>query len=389
MSRNTPSQIAVSALAVELGGGSAPSEIRLIPAGPFRAVDGRPGPALSWQLSDAQAGSIVAWAAARASDLVVDYEHQTLSARENGKPAPAAGWFKSLEWRPGDGLYATDMRWTDAASAMIEDGEYRYISPVFGWNPKTGAVLSLAMAGLVNNPGLDGLTDLSALAALLTPDQPTEEPAMDELMEKLQWLLNMPVGSTPADYVAQLSKISSQLQSKGASAALGFDLVKFVEDQQAAVAVLKASPPDPAQYVAVATMSALQADLSTAQTELAALKAEQAKGKVDAVIQEALNAGRLTPAQEAWARELGTVKLESLSAYLETVQPGTKPGTTQTGGKAPVETAALASTYTPPPGFSADTRGMEIHTSALAYQASHAGVTYEAAVAAIATASKP
>ncbi|MDD5297656.1 MAG: phage protease [Rhodocyclaceae bacterium] len=366
MSRKTTSTLSVSALAVELGAGAAPSEIRLIPAGPFRSWDGRPEGIPGWNLSESNAKKIIAWAAARASDLVIDYEHQTLNAKENGKPAPAAGWFKSMEWRPNDGLYATDVRWTAAAAAMIESGEYKYISPVIGWDKKTGTVLSLPMAGLVNNPAIDGLADLSGLAATFLPEIEQEN---QMIPKELLARLGLPETATEAEVLAALSALEATHGTE--------------------ISALKAAPPDPAQYVAVATMSALQADLSTAQTELAALKAEQAKGKVDAVIQEALNAGRLTPAQEAWARELGTVKLESLSAYLETVQPGTKPGTTQTGGKAPVETAALSSTYTPPPGFSADTRGMEIHTSALAYQASHAGVTYEAAVAAIATASKP
>ena len=389
MPRKSSPAVAIAACFAELAAGGAPSEIRLIPAGPFKAWDGRPGEGLSWQLSDEQAAAICTWSAGRASDLVIDYEHATLSAQATGNKAPAAGWFKALEWRPGNGLYATDVRWTDAAAAMIKDGEKRYISPVFGWDKKTGAVLSVVMAGLVNNPGLDGLSDLSALSALaasLSVDNPQEEPAMDELIEKLQWLLNMPVGSTPADYVAQLQKIITQLQAKGAPAALGFDLAKHLETTGVEIAALKAATPDPALYVPVVTMSALQADLSTAQTELAALKAEQQAGKVTQVIQEALSAGKLAPVQEEWARALGNTNLESLSAYLATVTPGIKPGATQTGGQAPAETAALSAGYVPPAGFGVDPRAMETHTAALAWQAAHPDTSYEAAVAAVAKA---
>jgi hypothetical protein len=156
--------ISVSALSFELGAGAPPSEIRLIPSGAFRSYDGRPEGVPNWHLPADRAMQIVAQAASRESDLVIDYEHATLSAAVTGNMAPAAGWFKRMDWRP-DGLYATDVRWTAAAARMIAAGEKRYISPVFGWDKRTGEVLGVRMAGLVNDPGLDGLADLSALAA--------------------------------------------------------------------------------------------------------------------------------------------------------------------------------------------------------------------------------
>ncbi len=98
----------------------------------------------------------------RADDFVIDYEHQTIQASKNGQPAPAAGWFKRLEWREGQGLFAVDVRWTARAAAMIVAREYRYISPVFGFDPTTGEVQSLQSAAITNNPALDGLTDIAA-----------------------------------------------------------------------------------------------------------------------------------------------------------------------------------------------------------------------------------
>ena len=79
---------------------------------------------------------------AQGHDMVVDYEHQTLYTRENGQPAPAAGWFKQLQWRD-DGLYATGVRWTGKAAAAIEAGEYRYLSPVLHYDPNSGEVLAV------------------------------------------------------------------------------------------------------------------------------------------------------------------------------------------------------------------------------------------------------
>lgn len=138
------------------------STFRLLPAGRFRASDGRPEGIPSWFLDGTIASDLIRAASAQSVDFVIDFEHQTLHAEKNGKPAPAAGWFHKLEWRDGDGLYVTDARWTDKARQMLMAHEYRYISPVFQFNRKTGAVEKLLGAALTNNPALDGLTDLAA-----------------------------------------------------------------------------------------------------------------------------------------------------------------------------------------------------------------------------------
>lgn len=141
-------------------------EFRILPAGLFRAQDGsgRPQGVAGWIMNADIARRIIASLAAR-DDVMIDYEHASLGATERGTPAPAAGWFKQVEWREGDGLYATDARWTAKAAAMIADHEYRFISPVFSFDGKTGEVGSLFNIGLTNNPALSGLTDLAAATA--------------------------------------------------------------------------------------------------------------------------------------------------------------------------------------------------------------------------------
>lgn len=100
------------------------------------------------------------------------------------------------------------------------------------------------------------------------------------------------------------------------------------------IAVLKAAAPDPARFVEVATLSAVQSELSVARTELVALKAEKHAAEVDKVVAGALAAGKLTPATEKWARELGQSNLAALTAYVEAAPVVVKPGETQSGGKA-------------------------------------------------------
>lgn len=150
--------------------GQAPSSFRLMPAGTFKAKDGRPYGLQGWNLSDAAAWAIVGKAQRQQDRFLIDYDHATLNS--NGTRAPAAGWFSRLEWRPGDGLYAVGVEWTAAAQAAIQAKEYRYISPVLTYDPKTGNVTGLLMAAIVNYPAIDGLTDL-AVAARFDFNRPT------------------------------------------------------------------------------------------------------------------------------------------------------------------------------------------------------------------------
>lgn len=142
---------------------SAGKEFRILPAGIFRAKDGRPSGIPGWKMDATIAARLIA-NTANGDDLSIDYEHQTILAHTNGQPAPAAGWFRQMVWREGQGLFAVDVKWTDKAKAMIAAGEYRYISPVFNYSAVTGEVTRLAGLGLTNNPALMGLTDLSQVA---------------------------------------------------------------------------------------------------------------------------------------------------------------------------------------------------------------------------------
>lgn len=316
----------LAALSVDLAGPQAPSEIRLIPAGRFKSSDGsgRPeGIPAGWLMNAELAARLIAAASARIGDYVIDYEHQTLRAKDNGQPAPAAGWFKQLEWRESGnapGLYATDVRWTAAAARRIHDGEYRYISPMFFY-ATDGRVLALAPAALTNDPAVDGLTDLSVAA--LSAFFPEEEvPMLKELLKAL----GLPETATEAEALAALAAIRSAHTGE--------------------LAALKSKTPDPAQYVSLAVLSATQNELATARTELAALKATQQAAEVDKVVAAALTAGKLTPATEAWARDLGKTNLAALTAYVEAASVVVKPGETQTGGEKPAGTGGAALTAT-------------------------------------------
>ncbi|WP_153116030.1 phage protease [Rhodocyclus tenuis] len=316
MAHKTPlRQIAIAALAAELpvSAGQPPAEFRLFPAGRFRSVDGRPErPAKGWLMDARVAARLIDAAKARKSDYVIDYEHQTLHAAKNGQPAPAAAWFHDLEWREGDGLYCVTPTWTAAAAAHVAAREYRYVSPVFTWDKDTGEVLKLLHGALVNDPGIDGLTDFSALRAF-GPEGSTHGGDDMDLLEKLLGALGLPAD---ADAETGLATVTALKAKAGKADALTTE-----------VAALKASAPDPARFVSVETMRALQ-------TEVAALKTQLQGGEVDGLVKTALAESRLLPAQETWARELGGKDVAALKSYLGTVTPNPAlAGKTQTEGK--------------------------------------------------------
>ena len=322
--RRAPLAHAIAALAVQIepdAAGAPPSVVRMIPAGKFRSVDGRPADLPSWRLDAALAAPIVAASAARRSDYCIDYEHQTLLARENGKPAPAAGWYRDLEWRE-DGLYATDVRWTPAAAQMINALEYRYISPVFAYDRDTGDVRHLACAALVSNPGLDGLTDLSALAAQLLLLTIPKETVLNETLKKLLAALGLLDTATEAEALAAVAALKTHVAALSAHV----------------------SQPDPARYVPIATLSALQAEHADLQGRLAALGAEVNGGKLERLVSDAMAAGKLTPATEAWARELGKKDIDALAAFIAAAPVVLVLGQTQTGGQAAGGDGALSAT---------------------------------------------
>lgn len=146
---------------------SVSQDIQLTPAGLFRARDGRPEGLPGWYIDSAIATSVIQQALSQKDRFVIDYEHQTLYTKDNGQPAPAAGWFSGsgMRWREGEGLFAVNVEWTSAAARAINNKEYRYISPVIIYNKTTGHVLAVNMAALVNYAAIDGLNDLAQRAA--------------------------------------------------------------------------------------------------------------------------------------------------------------------------------------------------------------------------------
>jgi phage I-like protein len=203
--------------------------------------------------------------------LPIDYDHATDFGAPEGRPAPAAGWIRELEVR-GGGVWGR-VEWTARAASSIVAREYRYVSPVFQFDPKDGSVTRLLRAGLTNNPNLH----LTAIAAsrIAAADNQTKDQRMEFPIQELRELLNLDDGATGADVVAKVRELraagdaaSSQSTSTHAH--------------------------DPAHYVAIA-------EFERALTELNALKAERARERAAHTVEDAIRAGKIVPAQREWA----------------------------------------------------------------------------------------
>lgn len=309
-----PVATAIAACLQALGEGSA---IQIFPAGTFDAPRGAMAGSGPWRMDAEIARRVIERFAARRGDVVIDYEHQTLRSARNGQPAPAAGWLSpgSLEWRP-DGLYALEPRWTEKAAAAIAAGEYRYLSPVFRYDPKTGEVLELLHLAITNNPAIDGMAELAAASANLF-DRP-QEPSMNEELLKA---LGLEPGATEEEAVAALGALNARLA----------ELESRLESAETAAA--SAAAPDPAKYVPVEAVTDLQ-------SQVAALSAQIQAREVDELVTGALEQGKLTPALESWARELGAKDMAALKSYLDDAAPIAALTGIQTGGREPSEDAA-------------------------------------------------
>ncbi|MEL6781936.1 MAG: phage protease, partial [Pseudomonadota bacterium] len=157
--------------------------VQLMPAGEFSARDGR-GPFMSGDLASMQAIIERTLAYHQATDIVIDYEHQTMLAEDNGLPAPAAGWIKAL--KATDAGIMAEVEWTERAAAAIRADEYRHISPVFTHaKDDAGEVGLILNAALTNAPALDMAVVAARAATLLSPSQTETFLMKKELLEAL------------------------------------------------------------------------------------------------------------------------------------------------------------------------------------------------------------
>ncbi|WP_289034393.1 phage protease [uncultured Roseibium sp.] len=263
--------------------------IRLLPAGTFTCRDGRgpfhAGDSAALQAILSQTQSLLA-----ATEMMVDYDHQSIfgAVEGVGGTAKAAGWIKGFEIRD-DGIYG-QVEWTEAASAAIKAREYRYISPLFTVEKTTGKVMALRNAALVNMPALD----LEAIAARFSSSTSREPKVIP--MKQIALALGLAGTASEAEILAAIA--ATQQTQAAIAAAAGLEPTATSDDITAAIRLAaETATPDPAKYVPIDQVTAMQADLK-------ALKQEHDSDKAGQLVAAAIEAGKLSPALKDWGMEL-------------------------------------------------------------------------------------
>jgi len=254
----------------EMASAALPQWILLLPRGRVDLVDSRE----PLEVDQESLETLVKDFRSRGVDLVIDYEHQTLL----GERAPAAGWIKELEAR-GDGLWAR-VEWTPQAQEYLRAREYRYFSPVLRLDPQSRRPQVLMHVGLTNVPAIRGLTPLVAKMGARDGADLTEETG--KMREQLQRVFGLSPEAGEEGLWPRVLEVFQDL-------ALALKL-----PEEASASQVKG---------AVAALKAGAARLGEVEQEVMQLKARLAEADAAQAVTEALQAGKISPAQKGWALE--------------------------------------------------------------------------------------
>lgn len=119
--------------------------------------------------SDRSAQALMADQAKRGNLYSVDVDHLSLSPTAPPEARKAVGWHR-LEVRDGD-LWAVDVQWTQVAASALSSTvpEYRYFSPAYDVDTKTGEIVGYVNTALTNNPATWNVTALASAAPVVAP----------------------------------------------------------------------------------------------------------------------------------------------------------------------------------------------------------------------------
>lgn len=254
------STLASGAVLAALPAGEAPEWVTVFPGlGDVACRDGR-----RFQVDGAK---LIAAFAADAIDLPIDISHATDVKAPLGERADAVGWVKELKV-DGAALRAR-VEWTDEGKGLIASKKYRYTSPSF-WH-EGGRATGLRAVSLVNSPALGNQPALAA-------SQPDQENPMKTIATALGL-------AADANEAACLATLTEKLQGA---------IPKAVHEKAVA-------------------------DLAAATAQLAAIQKNARDAKVEAMLDGALKAKKLLPAEKdhfvaLCATEEGLASVEKLIA---------------------------------------------------------------------------
>lgn len=259
-------QTAIAPMSAGIGD-TPPKQIQILPMGRLVGRDGR-GPYIVRDIQHARQIVAASHAYVGTGDIPIDYDHQLVQTAKTGIAAPAAGWITRLHARP-DGIWG-DVQWTERAADHLSHREYRHVSPVVFYDPKSGAVARIHSASLTNTPNLE----LQAVAS--QQDQTTMN---DETAARIRALLNL---DDAADDATVLQAIAN--------------LVGMV------VRLAGAGAPDAGtDAAACSATTAPHPQVAMMAQRLATSERALHSTSVDTIVGGAMRQGKVTPAMKDWA----------------------------------------------------------------------------------------
>ena len=309
--------IACAGQGVELSG--VPTEIQILPLGRVHSQKG------DFNVDDESFELIRKQFKDRKLDLVIDYEHQTLSDVQ----APAGGWIKDLY--KGEDAIIAKVEWTPKAAEYLKNKEYRYLSPVVLVRKRDQKATAIHSVALTNTPAIDGMfalvnsldiediseggniMDLKELAkALGLPETATEEEikkAVEDAAKAAERLKEMEE-KKPEDKPGEGGKpqeVAEVVANSTILSMLGLKEGAKTEDVAASIMALKTGTPD-------------------TQAELLALKQRMQERDADEEVQKALKAGKITAAQSGWAKSYALKDMDGFKGFVEKAPVVVPPG---------------------------------------------------------------
>lgn len=281
---------------VELAG--VPDTISVLPVGHVVSSKGE------FDVDEESFRAMQAQIARRGVDLVVDYEHQTLK----GVQAPAAGWVKELKLENGS-IQAT-VEWTPRGAEYLKNREYRYLSPVVNVRKADNKAVGLHSLALTNTPAIEGMAPLVNSANFEGGN------GMD-IIKQLAKLLGLDEDATEEQVVQALEACVAENKSLKAGQQPPADGETVANKAVCELLGLKAGAPAADVTAKIMELKSGMMDGVNIAEELRALKAKNAQREAADAVGLALKAGKITPAQEGWAKSYALSDPKGFAAFAE------------------------------------------------------------------------
>ncbi len=289
---NDGQAVRTTVLAMSTDGAKVPEVVQLLPFGEHKTDKGMV------VLDKAGADMVMEfYKANHKTEPVIDYEHQTL----DGVIAPAAGWITALENRGADGIWGR-VSWNKRAADMLGNREYRYLSPVF-LRDKKNRVVKFLHAALTNTPALDGMEPVVAKqdvngAAAANQKEDTIK------MENILKALGLAATATADEAMAAINGLKETagrvtVACKGVLTALGLNDGASESEAVGTIVAMKSGSDKTPELAA----------------QVKALSDKLAARDADELVQVALKAGKISPAQIDWAKNYAKTDPEGFSVF--------------------------------------------------------------------------